>query len=108
MNFIPSSQTFRKRLYPKELLLVSFINSPSSHAIEILDYVGVDFVVIDQEHAPLDRAAAVKAICGFAVGADEARMLARSGVSAVVISSDQGLLRREAECALKEMSGFNK
>jgi 2-keto-3-deoxy-L-rhamnonate aldolase RhmA len=250
-----SSPTFRQRLRAKELLLGSFIKSPSSHAVEILGYVGFDFVVIDQEHAPLDRAAidlqllaaqaaniaalvrvsdpgqilavldagatgvlvphvssaavatevaracryrnggrgfsastraaqyggigrwahvdrsdqtvtviaqledppaldeldaianvegidglfigrgdltvalglassegpemmkivrdisdaataAGKAICGFAAGADEARMLARSGVSTIVISSDQGFLRREAERTLKAAHGL--
>jgi staphyloferrin B biosynthesis citrate synthase len=257
MNSEASPRTFRQRLCAKELLLGSFIKSPSSHAIEILGYVGFDFVVIDQEHAPLDRAAidvqllaaqaaniaaivrvsdlgqilavldagatgvlvphvssaavatdvaracryrngargfsastraaryggvgrwahvdrsdqtvavivqiedppalddldaianvegidglfigrgdltvalalpssegpemlkivqdisdaataAGKAICGFAAGAEEARLLARSGISAMVVSSDQGFMRREAERTLKEIGGLNK
>ena len=38
-------------------LLGSFIKTPTSHASEILGDVGLDFVVVDQEHAPIDRGA---------------------------------------------------
>lgn len=48
---------FRDRLVAGHPLLGSFIKSPGVHAIEILGQVGLDFVVIDAEHAPWDRGA---------------------------------------------------
>lgn len=48
-------KTFRQRLRSFEPLLGTFVKSPSPHAIEILGDVGFDFVVLDEEHAPLDR-----------------------------------------------------
>jgi 2-keto-3-deoxy-L-rhamnonate aldolase RhmA len=37
-------------------MLGTFVKMPTTQAIEILGSLGFDFVVIDQEHAPLDRA----------------------------------------------------
>lgn len=48
---------FRQRLVARDRLLGSFIKTPTTHATEILGLLGFDFVVIDAEHAPLDRAA---------------------------------------------------
>lgn len=48
---------FRQRLVARDRLLGSFIKTPTTHATEILGTLGFDFVVIDAEHAPLDRAA---------------------------------------------------
>ncbi|MCA0449417.1 MAG: aldolase, partial [Proteobacteria bacterium] len=45
----------RRRLRAREHVLGTFIKTPTTHAIEILGLLGYDFVVIDQEHAPLDR-----------------------------------------------------
>jgi 2-keto-3-deoxy-L-rhamnonate aldolase RhmA len=50
-----SSRPFRERLTAGELLLGTFIKTPVTHPVEILGSVGLDFVVIDQEHAPFDR-----------------------------------------------------
>ena len=47
---------FRKRFTAGEQLLGTFIKTPTSHATEILGDLGFDFVVIDEEHAPFDRA----------------------------------------------------
>ena len=47
---------FRKRFAAGEYLLGTFIKTPTSHATEILGDLGFDFVVIDEEHAPFDRA----------------------------------------------------
>lgn len=47
---------FRDRLIAKERLVGTFIKTPTSHACEILGALGMDFVVIDEEHAPFDRA----------------------------------------------------
>jgi 2-keto-3-deoxy-L-rhamnonate aldolase RhmA len=49
--------TFRRRFAAREPLIGTFIKTPTTHAIEILGEVGFDFVVIDEEHAPFDRAA---------------------------------------------------
>jgi len=46
---------FRDRLVSRELLLGTFIKTPTTHPIEILGGAGFDFVVVDQEHAPFDR-----------------------------------------------------
>lgn len=51
----PSYEDFRRRLRAREHVLGTFIKTPTTHAIEILGLLGFDFVVIDQEHAPLDR-----------------------------------------------------
>ncbi|HSW21059.1 MAG TPA: aldolase/citrate lyase family protein [Ramlibacter sp.] len=48
--------SLRDRLHAREPLLGTFIKTPGAHAIEILGEVGLDFVVIDAEHAPWDRA----------------------------------------------------
>jgi 2-keto-3-deoxy-L-rhamnonate aldolase RhmA len=48
---------FRERLSRGEQMLGTFIKSPGVQAIEILGDVGLDFVVIDSEHAPWDRSA---------------------------------------------------
>jgi staphyloferrin B biosynthesis citrate synthase len=46
---------FRQRLAGGDALLGTFIKSPGVHAIEVLGEAGMDFVVIDAEHAPWDR-----------------------------------------------------
>ena len=50
-----SSSDFRARLTGGELLVGTFIKTPSGHASEILGDIGYDFVVLDEEHAPFDR-----------------------------------------------------
>lgn len=52
----PAPATFRQRFRDGAVLHGSFIKTPTGHAIEILGDVGFDFVVIDAEHAPFDRA----------------------------------------------------
>lgn len=51
----PSYRDFRRRLKARERLVGTFIKTPTTHATEILGLVGFDFVVFDQEHAPLGR-----------------------------------------------------
>lgn len=48
--------SFRQRLQSHELLVGTFLKTPTTHATEILGDLGFDFVVIDEEHAPFDRA----------------------------------------------------
>lgn len=53
---------FRRRLAASEKLSGTFIKTPSGHATEIFGDLGYDFVVIDEEHAPFDRAAIDQAL----------------------------------------------
>jgi len=55
MNSTSPSERFRERLRARELLLGTFIKTPAPHAVEVMGSAGLDFVVIDQEHAPFDR-----------------------------------------------------
>ena len=50
-----NTSSFRERLAKREHLLGTFVKLPTTQAIEILGAVGFDFVIIDQEHAALDR-----------------------------------------------------
>src|SRR5215475_6975511 len=52
----PHPSAFRQRFASGEPLVGTFIKTPTSHATEILGDLGFDFVVIDEEHAPFDRA----------------------------------------------------
>jgi len=49
--------SFRQRFDARHPLIGTFIKTPTTHATEILGDLGFDFVVIDEEHAPFDRAA---------------------------------------------------
>jgi 2-keto-3-deoxy-L-rhamnonate aldolase RhmA len=51
----PGPAEFRRRFLAGEVLLGTFLKTPTGHATEVLGHVGFDFVVIDQEHAPFDR-----------------------------------------------------
>lgn len=56
MTRLPTTTArFRADLAGGRPLLGTFVKMPTTQAIEILGSVGFDFVVIDQEHAPLDR-----------------------------------------------------
>lgn len=50
------SANFRSRIRAGELLIGTFIKTPAPHNVEILGHAGLDFAVIDQEHAPIDLA----------------------------------------------------
>lgn len=53
----PSFHTFRERLAARTTMFGTFVKTPTTHATEILGQIGYDFVVFDQEHAPLDASA---------------------------------------------------
>ena len=82
----PHPSLFRRRFLAGEILLGSFIKTPTSHNCEILGLSGFDFVVIDEEHAPIDRVSTDQALLGARAGgtagivrvaeASPARMLA--------------------------------
>ncbi|MBD0413874.1 HpcH/HpaI aldolase family protein [Oryzicola mucosus] len=51
----PHFSSFRDRLLARDRMLGTFLKFPTTQVVEILGVIGYDFVVIDQEHAPLDR-----------------------------------------------------
>ncbi len=60
---------FKTRLSNRETLLGVFVKTPSPIVIEILGQSGLDFMVVDAEHAPFDRSAIDTAmIAGRAAG----------------------------------------
>lgn len=60
----PHPSAFRKRFLAGELLLGTFIKTPTSHTSEIIGGLGFDFVVIDEEHAVFDRVSIDQALLG--------------------------------------------
>src|SRR5215510_4378039 len=51
----PHFSSFRRRFSARQVVVGSFIKTPTTHATEIFGALGYDFVVIDEEHAPFDR-----------------------------------------------------
>ena len=52
----PHFSSFRRRFSARQAVVGTFIKTPTTHATEIFGALGYDFVVIDEEHAPIDRA----------------------------------------------------
>ncbi|WP_186767103.1 HpcH/HpaI aldolase family protein [Devosia ginsengisoli] len=52
----PAFTSFRDRLLKRQRLFGTFLKLPTTQVIEMLGPIGYDFIIIDQEHAPLDRA----------------------------------------------------
>ena len=75
--------SFRRNLLAGRRLLGSFVKTPAIHATEILADIGFDFVVVDEEHGPFDRASIdmlmmatqAKGIAGIVRVAGEASIL---------------------------------
>lgn len=51
-----SGRTLKRRLLEGDRLAGVFVKTPSHQSIEILATSGLDFIVLDAEHAPFDRA----------------------------------------------------
>lgn len=49
--------SFRERLRARQRLVGTFVKTPAYQVVEVIAESGIDFVVIDAEHAPFDRAA---------------------------------------------------
>ena len=64
----PDPNAFRARLLAGETLLGTFVKLPTGHSTEVLGSVGLDFVVIDEEHGPFDRGATDQALMGARAG----------------------------------------
>lgn len=60
----PSFREFRRRLKAREHVMGTFVKTPTTHATEILGIIGYDFVIFDQEHAPLSAQALDMMILG--------------------------------------------
>ena len=52
----PHFSSFRERLLGRQRMFGTFVKLPTTQVIEMLGQIGYDFIIIDQEHAPLDRA----------------------------------------------------
>ena len=81
-----SRSSFRKRFAARELLIGTFIKTPTPHAIEIVGALGFDFVVIDEEHAPFDPQATDIALLA-------ARASGTAGIVRVASASPADMLR---------------
>jgi len=63
------TDALRKRIRAGELLIGTFVKTPAPHIVEILGHAGLDFAVIDQEHAPISIAQMdMMAMAGRAAG----------------------------------------
>jgi 2-keto-3-deoxy-L-rhamnonate aldolase RhmA len=82
----PVARDFRKRLLAREHVLGTFIKIPTSHTIEIVGALGFDYVIIDAEHAPYDRAA-IDLACLAARAANTAAIVRVQDESAATIMS---------------------
>lgn len=62
-------ERLKARLAARELLLGTFLKTPHPAVVEVLGAAGLDFLVLDGEHAPFDRAATDACLlAGRAVG----------------------------------------
>jgi len=55
MTAMQALKPFAERLRAGDSLFGTFVKTPGFHATEILGSVGFDFVVIDEEHSPINR-----------------------------------------------------
>ena len=83
----PVIPRLRQRLLAGERLLGSFLKTPTPHATEILASVGFDFVVIDEEHAPIDRGTTDMILLGARAAGIEALVRVPSFPSAEILSA---------------------
>jgi staphyloferrin B biosynthesis citrate synthase len=75
---VANPTSFRQRFTSGELLLGTFIKTPTTHTVEIMGGLGFDFVVLDAEHAPLDR-----------VTMDAMLLAARASNTAAIVRVDE-------------------
>lgn len=63
------TEALRARIRAGDLLVGTFVKTPAPHIVEILGHAGLDFAVIDQEHAPISLAQMdMLAMAGRSVG----------------------------------------
>jgi 2-keto-3-deoxy-L-rhamnonate aldolase RhmA len=80
----PAARDFRRRILDRRHVLGTFTKLPTPSPVEILGQLGFDFVIIDQEHAPFDRAA-IDIACLAAPAANIAAIVRVPEVSAASI-----------------------
>lgn len=79
----PQPSEFRQRFAAGEQLIGTFVKTPTIHATEILGDLGYDFIVIDEEHAPINRETIDTMLC----------VARASNIAGIVrVSSPDGLL----------------
>lgn len=84
-----SNPSFRDNFLAGRTLLGTFIKTPAPHTTEILGHVGLDFVVIDQEHGPFDRGSIDLALLGARAGG-VAGLVRVSGMDQILGALDDG------------------
>lgn len=83
--------TFRRRLKNAAPLIGSFVKTPTPHMVELAGLVGLDFVVLDAEHAPFSpRDLDLGILAGRAAGIDVLVRLASPGTNMVQQALDLG------------------
>lgn len=70
-----SVRSFRQRVRECERLVGTFLKTPAFQVVEVLGATGLDFLVVDAEHAPFDRTALD--VCMLAGRAVDLPMLVR-------------------------------
>ena len=79
----PLPSAFRHRFAKRERLIGTFVKTPTIHATEIFADLGYDFIVIDEEHAPINRETIDTMLC----------VARASNIAGIVrVSSPDGLL----------------
>jgi staphyloferrin B biosynthesis citrate synthase len=93
MTVMPQSQSaardFRSKILNRQHVLGTFIKLATPHVVEIVGQVGFDFVIIDQEHSPLDRAA-IDIACLAARTTNIAAIVRVSEVTNILSALDSG------------------
>jgi 2-keto-3-deoxy-L-rhamnonate aldolase RhmA len=85
----PAARTFRSRIQNRQHVLGTFIKLATPHVVEIVGQVGFDFVIIDQEHSPLDRTA-IDIACLAARASNIAAIVRVSEVANILSALDSG------------------
>jgi staphyloferrin B biosynthesis citrate synthase len=80
---------FRSKILNRQHVLGTFIKLASPHVVEIVGQSGFDFVIIDQEHSPLDRAA-IDIACLAARATNLAAIVRVSEVANILSALDSG------------------
>lgn len=105
MSVGSDSVSFRQRLLAGEPLAGVFVKTPNQQVVELLAGTGLDFIVLDAEHAPFD--AASLSACLFAARALSLPALVRvaddtaSGISRVLDLGATGILVPHVDSAAK-------
>lgn len=91
-----SGTEFASKFKNGQQLLGAFLKTPTSHGAEILGGAGFDFAVIDEEHAPIDRAVTDQILLGCRVsnlaGLVRVQSAAPSAIQSVLDCGASGVL----------------